>query len=287
MSELWGRVWSLQVGTIRLEGRAPGDRSADPAGLNVEFKVKKSLRREPNTAEVSIWNLNRDHRNAIAPLGDDAPVILCAGYEETGAEMIFSGDLSASPGEWSGPNVVTRLEGSDGGRAYRSTRVQRTFRAGTPVGTVLRAAVEAMGIGLGNLPEVQSSLELTNSGSIYPGPTVLSGPARDQVDRIVRSCGATWSIQNGVFRIRTSGPARRSALELTPRSGLIGSPTRQKDRNVVLVHAEALLLPGAYPGRIVLLRSREIEGQYEISRAEYAGTTRGADWKVSLELREY
>lgn len=287
MAELWGRVWSLQVGTMLLEGRAPLDRSADLHSLAVEFSVKKSLRREPNEAEITIWNLGREHRAAIAAMEADAAVILKAGYQETSLEQIFSGDLRASPAEWDGPQVKVTLEGSDGGTAYRNTRVQRSFAPGTPVGTVLAAAVEALGVGEGNLPQLRSQLRLTATGETYPGGTTLSGPARDEVNRIVRGCGGTWSIQNGVFQLRLSGPARRTALRVTPQTGLIGSPTQATDRGVTTVTAKVLMLPGMYPGRIVQLESREIEGNYEINRVEYKGETRGTEWGATLELRPY
>ena len=286
MAELWGRVWSLQVGALLLEGLAP-DTGADLTTLAVEFTVKKSLTREPNEAEITIRNLGREHRAAIAAMGADATVILKAGYQETGLEQIFSGDLRASPASWDGAQVTTTLEGSDGGRTYRSARIQRSFAPGTPVYTVLAAAVDALGVGQGNLPYLRSQIRLTATGDTYPGGTTLSGPARDEVSRIVRGCGGSWSIQNGNFQLRLAGPARRTALLATPRTGLVGSPSQETDRGRTVVKAEVLLLPGLYPGRIVQIESREVEGNFEIFRVEYKGETRGDAWGATLELRPY
>jgi len=287
MAELWGRVWSLQVGTLRVEGAAPRDRGEDLYSLAVEFSVKKSLRREPNEAEITLWNLSREHRAALAAMEADADTVLRVGYHDTGLEQIFSGDLRASPAEWDGPQVKVTLEGSDGGTAYRSARIQRSFAPGTSVYTVLAAAVDALGVGRGNLPQLRDQIRLTSTGNTYPGGTTLSGPARDEINRIVRGCGGSWSIQNGVFRLRLRGPSQATALRVSPRTGLVGSPTQATDRGVTTVSAKVLMLPGLYPGRVVQIQSREIEGNYEIHRVEYTGETRGQEWGATLELRPY
>jgi len=283
MAELWGRVWQLQVGTLLIDGAEP----TETHSLAVDFSVKKSLRREPNEASITIWNLGREHRAAIAAMGSGADVILKVGYRETGLEQIFSGDLRASPAQWEGPQVRVMLEGSDGGTAYRSARIQRSFAPGTTVGTVLTAAVEALGVGAGNLPQLRSSLRLTSTGETYPGGTALSGPARDEVNRIVRGCGGTWSIQNGSFQLRLTGPVRRTALRISAQTGMVGSPVQETERGRTTTKAEVLMLPGMYPGRIVQLESREVNGNFEIFRVEYKGETRGNAWGAMLELRPY
>lgn len=287
MAQLWGRIWQLQIGELLLEGSAPRDRGVSLFTLAVEFSVRKSLRREPNEAEITIFNLSPENRAAIAAMEADAATILKVGYQDTGLEQIFSGDLRASPSEWNGAQTKTTVEGSDGGTAYRNARIQRSFAPGVEVYTVLSAAVDAMGIGTGNLSQFRNTLELTRTGRTYPGGTTLSGPARNEVDRIVRGCGGTWSIQNGVFKIRLSADTETRAIELSPQTGLIGSPTQATDRGVTTVTAQALMIPNMYPGRIVQLRSREITGNYEIHRVEYAGETRGQEWGATLELRPY
>lgn len=287
MTELWGRIWSLQVGSLLIDGSAPRDRGVDLHTLAVDFKVKKSLRREPNEAEITIWNLSREHRAAIASMGADADTILKAGYHETSLEQIFSGNLRSSPAEWDGPQVKVTLEGSDGGTAYRNARIQRSFVPGTEVYVVLSAAVDALGVGRGNLDQLRSQIRLTSTGGTYPGGTTLSGPARDEVSRIVRGIGGSWSIQNGVFNLRLGAATQGTALRITPQTGLVGSPTQATDRGVTTTTAKVLMLPGMYPGRIARLESREIAGNFEIHRVEYMGETRGQEWGATLEMRPY
>src|SRR4051812_17238385 len=58
--------------------------------LRVQFKIKKTTKKEPNTAEITITNLNPEHRAQLQTQG--GKFILLAGYESTGVEQLFVGD---------------------------------------------------------------------------------------------------------------------------------------------------------------------------------------------------
>lgn len=282
MTELFSRQWRLQVGSVLI------DATGDEQPLDIEFEVEKSTAREPNTVSISVYNLNSSHRDQLKD-ANRVGVILEAGYRGGELTTIFSGDLRDVESSWDGLDVVTKLEGEDGGNSYREARLQRSFAAGTPVLTVLRAAVEAMGIGEGNLREL-SELAIEDTGSTYPEGTVLSGPARRAVDRLVRSCGYQWSIQDGNFQIRQRGrPVRGTATVLSPETGLLGSPSRSKPERgrPRVTNAQCLLVPGLYPGRVILLRSREIEGQFMARKVKFSGSTFASEWGAELELVEY
>jgi hypothetical protein len=273
----------LQIGTIRIDSARPGQ--IQP--LDISFSITKSTRREPNTAEIKIWNLSPNHRGELDD-ADSVQVSLNAGYKE-GTSLIFSGDLNEVESIRDGVDFVTTLEGSDGGATYRSATIQQSFARGTAVSTVLRAAVAALGIGDGNLAQL-GTIELTEGGSVYPEGTVLSGPARSAVDRIVRSCGLNWSIQNGNLQIRRGrNPVESRAIVLHPATGLIGSPSKnaRDGRRPPTISAESLLIPGMYPARKIVLESDAISGQFQIKKITSVGNTAGNDWKHQLELEEY
>lgn len=283
MTELFSRRWRLQVGSVLID--ATGE---DEQPLDVEFEVEKSTAREPNAVSISVYNLNRSHRDQLKN-ADRVGVILEAGYADGELTTIFNGDLRDVESAPDGLDVVTKLEGEDGGNAYREARLQRSFSAGTPVLTVLRAAVEAMGIGEGNLREL-SGLTLEGAGNTYPEGAVLSGPAREEVDGILRSCGYQWSIQDGNFQLQRRGqPIRETATVLSPETGLLGSPSRSKPERgrPRVTNAQCLLIPGLYPGRVILLRSRGIEGQFMARKVKFVGSTFATEWGAELELVEY
>lgn len=285
MPELYRRAWALEVGSLRIDGRRPDQLRP----LDVSFEVEKSTKREPNTFSASIRNLAPEHRAELEG-ASSIRVSLEAGYEDL-ISTIFEGDLrdgrskKAAKRRVDNVDVITELEGEDGGSSYRTATVQRSFAAGTSVSTVLEAAVDALGVGPGNLRELGAAVELEAGGGTYPEGTVLSGQAHREVDRIVRSVGLTWSVQNGNLILRRRNqPVEATAYHLTPRSGLIGSPSKD---NEGLISAVALLIPELYPGRRVVLDSQELDAQTYVDRVKYVGDTAGNDWYAELELKEY
>lgn len=285
MTELFRRAWTLRAGSIFIDGRQPGQIRP----LDVSFQVEKSTKREPNKFSATIRNLSPEHRSELES-SSRISISLDAGYQDL-ISTIFEGDLRDARSKKAAKirldqvDYLTELEGEDGGRSYREATVQRSFGPGTSVAAVLEAAVDALGIGAGNLRELGAAVALEDGGGTYPEGTVLSGQAHREVDRIVRSVGLSWSVQNGAMALRRRGqPLETTAVLLTTRTGLIGSPTKD---NEGVISAVSLLRPDLYPGRRVVLRSRTVEAQTYVDRVRYVGDTAGADWNAELELKEY
>jgi hypothetical protein len=257
------------------------------------FDVEKSTKREPNKARMEIFNLSKNRRDSLSTA--DA-IELYAGYVDN-FSMIYSGDIKDI---WTtidvrGGGTRTVIESNDGGLAYRRTRVARTFGDNTTVEEVLRYIVGEMGIGEGNLQELESVSERTNGPTSFPNGIVLSGMAYRALDNIIRSRGLRWSVQNGNLQLRRGNrPVRETAVVLSPTSGLIDSPekdhtkanNRRRGRKAT-ISCKSLLIPGLYPGRVVQLESAELTGNYQVKRVLYRGSTDGDDWSCDLTLEEY
>lgn len=284
MTVLWRRSWEVTIGTTRIRNR-------DPEGneLAVKFEINKSTEREPNTANVRIANLHADKRRRLEEQSSPQLQVV-AGYENN-SDTIFTGDTRDIWTQKDGVDIWTTIEAEDGGQSYRTADIEESFDENTPVVTVLRACANAMGIGLGNAVSVMADATLDNAGSQFAGGTVLSGPAWRQLNRICQSCSLRWSVQNGVLQLRRAGqPSETRAIRLTPASGLIGSPTRgsKDDRTGRVAHqVKALLIPGLYPGRVVMVNSSVLEGAFMVRRVRYAGDSGGVDWYADLECGEY
>ena len=279
MPRLWLRDWELQVGTVLI---TPG---AGRIPLDIAFEVTKDSTRAPNTAAIQVYNLSPARRASITT---PVQISLKAGYKDL-TSTIFVGrarDIGSNPGifsQRSDTDVITTFEAKDGGTGYTNGRIETSFGAGVPILTVLKAAVEALGVGLGNLES--TALTLTGGADNYPEGTVLSGPARNEVNRVVSSCGLRWSIQDGNFQLqRGSQPVETRAITLSPSTGLIGSPSKGADSKV---NAQAMLIPGLYPSRVVVLESTTHEGNYQVKSVRYVGDTFGGDWLADLVLEEY
>jgi len=283
LADLYHRDWELTIGTTRISPR-------QGTALDVAFEVEKSLAREPNTATVKVFNLGRQRRDALS---DGDQLELRAGYLDL-VSTLFVGEARHVYSERHGPDIVTIAEARDGGREYRTTRLDRGWSPGTSVAAVVDAAVEAMGIGAGNLGQYRDQLTLEEGGDgIFRDGYVASDAAWRVLSVILSDCGLRWSVQNGNLQVRQPGqPAEQQAVYLSASTGLIGSPSRdiggaRGTQRRMTVNASSLLRQGLYPGRIVVLESSEVDGNFRVKRARYVGDTSSDDWRAELVLEAY
>jgi hypothetical protein len=280
---LFGRIWSLQIGDLLIDAT---DEKSDKI-LEVEFDIEKSLTSEPNTASIGVYMLQKANRDRIVS-SSDVDVVFKIGHKGQDLAQIFGGTLRHAYNEWSNRTVITKIEGDDGGASYRNTVISASFGVGTSVLDVLKKAVDGLDIGRGNLSSI-SSVTLRNGESTYPNGTAIHGRARDVVTRLVSSCGLSWSVQDGSFQLRENGkPVVGTAIVLKSDTGLIGSPKRTEnhDGKPPVVEVESLVIPGLYPGRIVVLESLDISGNFMVSKVKFSGRSSGAA-TASLTLKEY
>lgn len=273
MTQLYGRKWQVKIGNV------------DVSELDLYFDIVKKTGREPNTAEVRIWNLSADNRSAIE--GEDSPRLeVRAGYEEP-VPLIFLGNARRQYSEREGTDITTIIQASDGGSEIQKARIARSYEPGSPVTSAVRDAVSALGIGEGNLADFEDAYKARNGTDSFPDGFTASGQASRVLNGLVRSAGLRWSVQDGVLQLqRPREPLQTQAVRLSPSTGLVGTPTRgapQRNKRPT-VTAQALIQPEFYPGRRVVLES-SIEGTYEITQVKYTGNTRAVDWYATLELR--
>jgi hypothetical protein len=251
--------------------------------LDVRFEVKRTLRPVPGTAEIEVYNLTADHRAALHR-ARRPPVQLAAGYAE-GTSLLFRGDARRIDNTRDGADWVTTITAGDGEHALRTTRAAVAFGADAPVADVLRYLSERMGVGIGNARAALADASLDRLRDVFPRGTVLHGPAARELETLLSSAGFEWSVQDGVLQVLPRGGAlQRTAVRLTPSTGLVGVPEVGRNR---VVSVTALLIPDLVPGRLITLESAIVTGVHRIEKATYAGdTTPGAqDWYAHLECR--
>jgi hypothetical protein len=257
------RAYCLTIGTVEVDARAGVGLNA----LRIAFAVERDVKRIPNNAEVAIWNLNSSSRAALAKLSN-VPVRLEAGYVgEVG--LIFQGDLRSARSRREGTDIVTRVSGGDGEVKIRTARINRTFAAGTPIGTVIRDLGKALGVGEGNLRQFLGA-KLGNGSKTLSRSLTLRGSVFDELEAVTRSCGLSWSIQDSALQIREVGlpVGDRQGPLLRPDSGLIGE---------VEVETVAKEEPGFPAGSVrvcgrCLMRADLIPGvPFKVSSEAYTG----------------
>lgn len=263
---------------VEIDGGVSDDRLA--AGMRITFKIKKKLKKEPNTGEIEVYNLNQDRRSSLQQKG--VKVRLEAGYKDTGFTQYFAGDVRTvdhirKDGDW-----VTTLRLGDGERAWNYARVSESFAPGTLKGDVLRAVGKALGVEAGNLEKQAARL----SGAFDQGFTAFGSTARS-MELLVTSLGLNWSIQDGQIQIlKLDEVLDLPVEEITPDTGLVGSPemgTPTKKGGPALVQFTALLRPTKPGAKVKLSSERYPTGFVKVVNCDFDGDTMGGEWYTKID----
>lgn len=252
-------------------------------GLDVAFRIEKSLKKNPNRCELQIWNLNEDHRAQLQER-EDIPVRVEVGYDNQKPKLLFLGNLREAASFREGPDIRTEINSGDGEKKHRGARVNETLPPGATVQKALDILSQKLGIGTGNLARFSSGIGLEGVSKKFGGGAVLSGNASRELDALIRSAGLEYSIQDNQIQITQKRQSvDQEAVLLSPDTGLIGSPARGSDG---IVEARSLLNADLQPAKRVRFESREVTGFFRVEKVEFFGEIHGNDWFADLECLE-
>lgn len=272
MSRLFGRKVQLQAGTQLFEK------------LRIAFKVRRSLSKNPHPAEIQIYNLGSQSRAAFQTKG--LKLILAAGYAESFGQ-IWSGELRTVSHVKDRADWIAKAAGGDSENLIRTARISKSYRAGTPIATVIRDVAKATGLGLGNL---ETALGNPFRGGLtqYANGTSVYGQATEQLYNILRAVGLNYSVQDGQLQILTDkGALPGTVFSLSASTGLIGSPEiceegeGPKKKRVLKV--KALMNHQIVPGGTIQVDALNKKGFYRVQTVTHTGDSHGSDWYSDLE----
>lgn len=252
--------------------------------LRVTFRVEKNLGKEPNTAEVCVYNLSEHSRGEMqrVPLY----VRVDAGYDGQ-VQRLFTGDLRPGSGKSmrTGVDWETRLELGDGERAYRFARVSRSYRGGVDARTAVAELAKSMGAVATFTSDTARLLR-----SQYASGLTLQGPAHRELTRILAPHGLEWSIQDGRLQVILTQEVRPDqAIVVSQAHGMIGVPelaAPEKKGGPPILTVRKLLDPQLTPGGRISLESENIRGVFRVERVVHVGDTHGDDWHSEIEAKE-
>ncbi len=280
MAELFNRDLKVNVGGIEIAIR-PDEEDEPRPTLRVSFKVDRNTGTEPNTAQLSIYNLRKDNR-VLLQQGKDLRTVVDAGYVGF-THTIFDGDLRHASSVRDGTNWVTSLQSGDGAREYLSARINKAFKKGVTAAQLLDGLAAETGIKPGNLEDAKARAAFFESLGGLQNGRVFSGSVQKFTKELAKALGFEYSIQNGAHQFLEPGAVLTlPAVVLAPGTGLVGSPEPGEKG---MVSARSLLQPDLMPGRQVKLESREVDGHYKVTKVVFVGDTWGNEWYSDVELR--
>jgi len=305
---LFDRVAQLIVGQSGKQGILIKD-------LRFTFNIEKTASETLNKSTVRIYNLNPDSRKLVETPNN--AVILKAGYaQDIGALTIFVGIVRRSLTVREGCDWITELELDDGLIAYRDSKFSLSFAPGVAGIDVLKAVASKFGLPVCPLPA-------DIVAKAYPTGFSFVGKAREAMARVCAYLGLEWSIQNQEIQIiKKGGHVKRTAIVISPESGMIGSPAleaktmgekaaaaqgittnsagvvkKQSDKKLASgkepkerleiqgYRVRSLLQPTLLPGGVVQIKSAGIDNFFKIEKITHTGDTQGKEWHSEASVR--
>lgn len=266
-------TYEVRAGKRGQPGRSWSDKDETGLGLNLQFTVTKKLEKRGSKLSLTLTNLSGTSLSFLEEPGTF--IILSAGYNGNN-RLLFSGEIARRgvESDKQGETRTTTIEASSGEIVLVTTRFDRSFNEGATLTDVISAIASDLGVGvrLNQFPNASR----TTFGTGF----AFFGMARDALDEVVGRLGAKWSLQDGsLIILRGDQTLAETAPLLSPRSGLIGSPTHTKDG----VGGEAQLDGRIAPGKEIVIESAGVNGIYKITEVTHSGEYRGSSWRTSFK----
>lgn len=241
--------------------------------LRVTFSIKKTLSSEPNTAEISVYNLNNSNRNLITSKQYHF-LELSVCYKEDVLRLIFCGDILTVENKLTGQDIITTMRCGDGHRAYTEKTIIKTMQKGQKDSDFLNEAVSSFGVQKGeiNLP----------NDRILPRGKVMMCDTREVMHKIAINNNADWSIQDDQLVVipKNKALANSEGWVISKTTGMIGSPKKSNEG----LEITTLCNPHYRIGSLVRVDSvlTEYNGDYKIKSIEHNGDLYGTNWHSKL-----
>ncbi len=245
----------------------------DVSDLHCTFNIIKTIQMEPNSSEITIYNLNAITENKIMLSGKRVTVE--AGYEGTQFGLIFDGDILQTIREKENGNTYKlTIIALDSDRAINFEIVNFSIARGQTARSIIDHIANKASNPI-NLGSISSKLE----GQTLTRGKVLFGKASDYIRQIAKSYDLHFYMDDGSLNLISMDELPEGEIfELSPASGLIGTPT-QTDYGV---SGQCLLNPQIKLNSLIHIdnssvRAKQIDISSNSSSPSVAATTNNSD----------
>lgn len=189
--------------------------------LEIEFDINFSDKEEPDVSEITIYNLSDE---TISDIKRDGYIYVNAGYKELENKAnILTGEIEDIETSWSGLDKITKIKVSDGAKKWRTVEVNKTYQNGSSASFIMRDLCNLLGYEIVAIEPVEDIA--------YPLGKTVKGLASDALSQLVKDTKSKMFINKDRIVIRDENVGYDSGFILNVESGLIGSPTLNKDES--------------------------------------------------------
>jgi hypothetical protein len=259
----------------------------------IAFSVKKDNNKDPNQAEITVFNLSDDTVNYInRSIRNNLAVALAVGYEGQDLVMIFKGTVQWVSDTFNNTDRKTVLHCLDGGINIAEARTSRSYPKGTKVKKVVADLVKDLGTTEGNI-HIDTDQTLSSSSA-------MCGNTSHYLEHICRSIDHNVSIQDGsVYVTPRSQMSSARCAYISPETGLIGSPepfhndikptkkvtksSKKAKKPTDGVKFKCEMNGAILPEKTVWLKSHDYDGGFKVVSVTHTGDREGKDWTTEVE----
>lgn len=259
----------------------------------ITFSIKKDNNKDPNQAEIVIYNLSDDTVNYInRGIRNNLAVALAVGYEGEELVMVFKGTIQWVSDTFDSVDRKTTLHCLDGGINIAEARTSRSYPKGTKIKRVVTDLVKDLGTTEGNI-HVDNDQTLSSA-------TAMCGNTSHYLEHICKSIDHNVSIQDGSVYVtpRSQMSSARSAY-ISPETGLIGSPepfhndikptkkvtksSKKAKKPTDGVKFKCQMNGAILPEKTIWLKSRDYDGPFKVVSVSHNGDKEGKEWVTEVE----
>ena len=244
--------------------------------FDIEFEITQTLTPEPNNADITVYGLDKKTISSIID-AETPPLIFSVGYENT-AGIVFIGDARDCYAEETDTENILYINSGDHENNIRTKRINKTYRAGTSVQTVISDLIKILDLQSGNIGTKYSALRLTEGSNQYVNGLTLNGNASTCLKNVLRSCNLSYSVQNKeLLALKVKEGLTENPTVFI--SSVVGNPVIGSDNTL---RAKTLLDPRIKPGILLSVEGNIIKGEHI---RHYGATAPQQNWYTEFEGR--
>ena len=300
MSLQWGRLCRL---TIQINKDAP--EALDLSDFHIYFHISQPTNETPKAAEIYIYNMSKETMDLLCGIDDqkiEGQVILEAGYEDSGLEIIFKGKVfQYRRGRDNQTDTWLCILAQSGDAAKNNAIINQCVPAGTSVEetkNILLKGYEEAGLQLGESPQLSDQKLIRGR--------VLFGSLDTTMKQFSKDNDLAYSLSDDEIHMRVIDKYTIEPVQiLNPQTGVIGMPQLTSEGlNITCLLNPKLKWGGRvqvdmtnmqtesydinYGGQMVDQPYKNpnlatgADGMFIICSIERTGDNRGNDWHDSL-----
>lgn len=233
-------------------------------GLSIDFDINFSDGKEPDVSEVVIYNLSDDSINQIKK---DGYCIVNAGYKSLGNKgNILSGDIEEVNTSWQGLDKLTKIKVTDGGKKWRKAKISKTYKENTKASLIMKDIVNVMGY---EIVEIKPKKD-----KVYKLGKTINGYCSDILKMLVKDTESKMFVNKNRITIRDEKKGFETGFVLSPESGLVGSPTINRDntgdkKEKITWEVRSLLNPKIETDSLIMIKSKVLDGKFRVIKGKH------------------